>query len=1215
MRRVALTVPSVVVAGIGVATIVFTERWQWGAALVVLAVLLAGLRLGFSGRAGLRRSDQTDSVTVDGGRSAGTVVGSGVVITGDGSTVTVQLREQTVVEVAVPDTVAGLERVLFDPVVGPDLSLVGSWLRPDAGVVVPEPRAEVEALVRWCTAERGPVVRLVCGAGGQGKTHLAGQVCQTLRDRGWLAGVVGLPSPAWQTVTQADVARGGVQGARARRDLRRVAELTAGVRAAVRLRVRTLLVVDYAENAAAVVAKLLDTIAEAGAFGWVRVLLLARSEVGWFDELAVEHRWHDWVHPQPMRLGALSQGWDADRLQVVWRRAVEAFARQARRAGLSVPAGLPQRVEVPRRGFETTLDLYAAALTAVLDAADGSGVGDAGGRDALVGVLRHEQRQVSARLRAEGLDVDRVGQAWAVAAVTLTIPATEAEAADVVGRLPGLAGLGVAERKRLVRALCGLYPDESRRRVWQAPRPDRLADVHLLELASRASSLRQWVDDLAAVCGGDGFETAVHAATVLRRCASTPDPDGLWRDGVSLVRDGLAGLVDRFPAGFVPAMVVVDPVGYEAQIVAAVEGRNGKGLDVAQVHKVDDLLQRLGFATTRTRVAVAVSQRLVAAARPGARWSKAAAHRYAGHLNNLSVRLADLGRHAEALTAAEESASIFRHLAKKNSDTHLPGLATSLTNLSSALRRAGRHTEALTSIEEAVTIYRRLAEKDPDTHQPGLAMALHNLSLALREVGRHTEALTAAEESASIFRHLAKKNSDTHLPGLTTSLTNLSLALRRVGRHTEALTTAEEAVTTYRRLAEKDPDTHQPDLAASLHNLSLALREVGRHTEALTTAEESVTTYRHLAKKDPDTHLPQFAKSLSNLSLALREVGRHTEALTTAEEAVTTYRRLAEKDPDTHQPDLAASLHNLSLALREVGRHTEALTTAEESVTTYRHLANNNPDSDSYLPDLAKSLHNLSLALREVGRHTEALTTAEESASIFRRLAKKNSDTHLLGLAASLHNLSLALRRVGRHTEALTTAEESVTTYRHLANNNPDSDSYLPDLAKSLHNLSLALREVGRHTEALAAIRESAAILRPLAREDPDTHLPEFAKSLHNLSLALDEVGRHAEALSTIQEATGIFRRLAREDPDTYLPDLAKSLHNLSLALRRVGRHAKALAAIRESAAILRRLAREDPDTHLPDLAASLHNLEQLLRRLGRGEEAKSIAQEARRLS
>ncbi|MEU5962727.1 tetratricopeptide repeat protein [Micromonospora parva] len=886
---------------------------------------------------------------------------------------------QQVAEVPIPSSLAAAERLLFGPALDVNSMLVGSWLRPDAGVVESEPRREVDVLVDWCLSGQGPLVRLVCGTGGQGKTHLAGRVCERLRAQGWLAGSVRLPSPNWRAVRLADLTDGGTAGQRARRELHRVPEITAAVRAAARLRAPMLLVVDYAENVGPVVAELLDTIAEAGAAQWVRLLLLARTDADWFRELAVDHPLHDWVHPTPLRLGALSVGWDADRVRQVWAQAIDRFTERARQHGFGVSAGAAP-VMRPGQRFPTTLDLYATALLAVLDAAEGQGRGDPGDRDALAGVLRHEQRQVSAALRASGLRLDEAGQAWALAAVTLTAPATEAEAVEVVARVRALDGMG--DRSRLVRVLCRLYPDGSRERVWLAPTPDRLTDVHLLDLAGASASRGQWVDDLTALCGTEDGRAAGHATIVLHRCLSTPDSAGLRRDALALVRDGLAALVSRFPAGFVPALVVVDPAGFDAEIISAVTSSGGEpGLSVERVMELDLLLYQLGFATTRTGIAVAVSRRLVAITSPSAAESDPRVlNRYAGELNNLSVRLGEMGRRDEGLAASDEATAIYRRLVETNPAAYLPSLAMSLNNLSVRLGEVGRRDEGLAAIEEATTVHRRLVETNPAAYLPSLATSLNNLAVDLGEMGRHDEGLAAIEEATTIRRQLAAANPAAYLPDLAMSLNNLSIRMSAVDRHDKALAATEEATTIRRRLAAANRAAYLPDLATSLNNLSVDLGEMGRHDEGLAAIEEATAIHRQLAKANPAAYLPNLATSLNNLAFRMDAMGRHNEGLAAIEEATAIRRRLAAANPAAHLPDLAMSLNNLSVDLGEMGRHNEGLAAIEEATAIHRQLAKANPAA--HLPNLATSLNNLANLLKASGRADAAEAIAREAARL-----------------------------------------------------------------------------------------------------------------------------------------------------------------------------------------------------------------------------------------
>ena len=125
-------------------------------------------------------------------------------------------------------------------------------------------------------------------------------------------------------------------------------------------------------------------------------------------------------------------------------------------------------------------------------------------------------------------------------------------------------------------------------------------------------------------------------------------------------------------------------------------------------------------------------------------------------LNNLSNRLSAAGRDAEALTAIEEAVGIRRRLSESAPERFEPDFAMSLNNLSTCLSAAGRDAEALTAIEEAVRVYRRLAESAPERFEPYLAGSLYNLSLRLSAAGRDAAALTAIEEAESRLRPYAE---------------------------------------------------------------------------------------------------------------------------------------------------------------------------------------------------------------------------------------------------------------------------------------------------------------------------------------------------------------------------------------------------------------------------------------------------------------------------
>jgi tetratricopeptide (TPR) repeat protein len=120
-------------------------------------------------------------------------------------------------------------------------------------------------------------------------------------------------------------------------------------------------------------------------------------------------------------------------------------------------------------------------------------------------------------------------------------------------------------------------------------------------------------------------------------------------------------------------------------------------------------------------------------------------------LNNLAIRLSELGRYEEAFTTAQEAVAIRRELATAHPDGFRPDLALALINLAPCLRGLGRHEEALTTAQEAVAIRGELAVARPDAFRPALAVSLNNLAKRLSELGRSEEALTAAQKAVAIL--------------------------------------------------------------------------------------------------------------------------------------------------------------------------------------------------------------------------------------------------------------------------------------------------------------------------------------------------------------------------------------------------------------------------------------------------------------------------------
>ena len=374
-------------------------------------------------------------------------------------------------------------------------------------------------------------------------------------------------------------------------------------------------------------------------------------------------------------------------------------------------------------------------------------------------------------------------------------------------------------------------------------------------------------------------------------------------------------------------------------------------------------------------------------------------------------------------------------------------LAPALNNLAIRLSDVGQAEKALAASEESTQIYRKLSKGRPRFFATyfrwELAGALNVLSSDLLDLGREEEALAASQEATQIMEELTRRRLPTRrLRGdLAESLNTMSVLLGRLGRKEAALATIEKATGIYRGLAAARPDTYRPDLAKVLNNLSSQLADLGRVEEALAAIQEAVTIRRELAAIRPDVYRPDLADSLNNLAIDLRSLGRAPDALAASDEAVAISRGLAAARPDAYRPGLASSLNTLAGTLNRLSRIEEALTAIDEATELYRELALARPGA--YRPQLAMALSNLSIELGGLGRAEEALAAIEEAVAICRELAAARPDAYRLDLAVALHYRSEFLGGLGRREEAVAAIEEAITIRRELAAKSPSAYAHM----------------------------------------------------------------------------------------------------------------------------------------------------------------------------
>jgi tetratricopeptide (TPR) repeat protein len=841
---------------------------------------------------------------------------------------------------AVVGELDALQRVLYTKAQPLAARPLPSQLLSAAFEVIPfaeEGRREVlEELAAWCAGEERFGVRLFYGDGGLGKTRLLLEWCRRLTAQGWAAGFL-FPTSE-------------------RQDL---ATLLEGA-------VPRLVVVDYAETRYDDVRYLVERMARLRDGPKLRVVLLARREVGWTVLARSAEEEVLLARKAPQELPLLAAG--MDELRGAFRAAAGVFAGRLR---LQAPAAPPEP-DLTDPAFGRPLYLHMAALAA----AHGRKVASV--EEALAETLRRERSYWRREVEIASPDEEKrreLEKAIERGMTVLTLlggAATPEAARTCAGRvLPD--GAGEARVGLLVDLLRGLYAAAARSgRYLAALEPDVLGEQLAAETLSGAAELL----DLAVEVGD--AEGRGQIVTVLGRLAQRrPEPGGrILAAAFSRHLDALA------EAALQVAARLGDPVG---QLLAReVEARASPKLARRLMGRCDEPalqgtvpLREVALAATRW-VYDELRQAAPRRSRFGRWWrgilrakqSSEALSELARLANNLGGRLSELGQREPALAATQEAVAIRRRLVEERPDAFLPELAGSLNNLGNGLSELGQREPALEATQEAVELYRRLAEKRPDAFLPDLASSLNNLGIRLSELGQREPALEATQEAVELYRRLAEKRPDAFLPDLASSLNNLGAMLSELGQREPALEATQEAVELYRRLAEKRPDAFLPDLAMSLNNLGAMLSELGQREPALEGTQEAVELYRRLAEKRPDAFLPDLAMSLNNLGNRLSELGQREPALEATQEAVELYRRLAEKRPDAFLPDLASSLNNLGNRLSELGRYEEALAASAEAIRLLAPFFVKRPDA--FRSWMAKMIGSYRACCRKAGRQPDS---------------------------------------------------------------------------------------------------------------------------------------------------------------------------------------------------------------------------------------------------
>ena len=230
----------------------------------------------------------------------------------------------------------------------------------------------------------------------------------------------------------------------------------------------------------------------------------------------------------------------------------------------------------------------------------------------------------------------------------------------------------------------------------------------------------------------------------------------------------------------------------------------------------------------------------------------------AGALNRLGIRLSDLGRREEALSATEEAVRIYGgNWPSCNGPTRFwPDLAM-------FAQQPGQRTERSGAAGGGAGSHRRGGAHLPATGEPTARRVSARPREVAQQPGQQAERSGAAGGGA-----VGHGRGGAHLPA-TGEPTARRVSARprevaqqrghqaeRSGRREEALSATEEAVRIRRQLASQRPDAFLPDLARSLGAEGAVLREMGNGGEAVAAFQEGIGILRPFFIRLPGAFRP-----------------------------------------------------------------------------------------------------------------------------------------------------------------------------------------------------------------------------------------------------------------------------------------------------------------------------------------------------------------------
>ncbi|MEU1447687.1 ATP-binding protein [Streptomyces mirabilis] len=344
--------------------------------------------------------------------------------------------------------------------------------------------------------------------------------------------------------------------------------------------------------------------------------------------------------------------------------------------------------------------------------------------------------------------------------------------------------------------------------------------------------------------------------------------------------------------------------------------------------------------------------------------------------NNIGLAMQGMYRFEEAISAHKRALKIHQENGNRKSE------ALAWDNIGCALVETGKSDAAVTAHRSAMDIHRELGDRH------GEGRSLGNLGLALMEVRHFEEAIAVYERARNLFQEGG------HRADEGKAWNNLGNALREVRRFQEAVTALRHSL----RICQEIGDRHGEGEVSD--NLGNALQKVRRRVgEAVAAHEHALQIYQEAGDRLGEGDV------WNNLGNALQKARRVEEAIAAHEHALQIFQEAGDAQRT------GGAWGNLGVDLWKARRLKEALSANEHALQIFQQAGVRHSEGAAW--------NNIGLILRASGNFNEGIVAFERAREILEETGDWRAAVKARSYAWNTHQRTRWRRLTFRKTPSL----------------------------------------------------------------------------------------------------------------------------------------------------------------------------------------------------